>query len=84
MINLGDYNYLENNPKFLSKSYLENDLDIDNFAKENQKVVKYIEFCEKKIKKPSEKNFLNYCLFNEFSSWEDCLRTKRLIKATGK
>lgn len=68
LINLGDYSYLKNSPAFLSKNYLENDLDIENFAKENKKVVKYIEFCAEKIKETTKKNFLNYCLFNEFSS----------------
>ena len=81
-INLGDYNYLESSPNFLKKYYLDNDFNVNNFAQRNQKIVNYIEFCEDKIKKPPERNFLNYCLFNEFSSWEDCLRTKRLIKAT--
>ena len=83
-INLGDYEYLKNNPKFLGKEYLEGNLDINDFAKQNKKVVKYIEFCDDKIKEPPKRNFLNYCLFNEFNSWEDCLRTKRLIKATRK
>jgi hypothetical protein len=67
-INLGDYSYLENIPNFLSKSYLESDLSIEEFASQNQQIIKYIEFCEKKIKKPDKKNFLNYCLFNEFNS----------------
>jgi hypothetical protein len=84
LINLGDYSYLKNSPVFLSKSYLESDLDIDNFAKENKKVVKYIEFCDDKIKDPSKRNFLDHCLFNEVGSWEDCLRTKKLIKAARK
>lgn len=84
LVNLGDYSYLKNSPAFLNKSYLESDLDIGNFAKQNKKVIKYIEFCEDKIKEAPKKNFLNYCLFNEFSSWEDCLRTKRLINATRK
>jgi len=70
---------LENGPNFLKKGYLENDLDIDNFARQNQKIVKYIEFCEDKIKEPTKKNFLHYCLFNEFNSWEDCARTQKLI-----
>jgi hypothetical protein len=83
-INLGDYNYLENNPNFLRRNYLAGDLDVNNFAQRSQKVIKYIEFCEDKIKKPSEKNFLNYVLFNEFSSWTDCLRTKRLIQVARK
>ena len=83
-INLGDYNYLENSPNFLRKDYLAGDLGVNNFAQKNQKVVKYIGFCENKIKKSSEKNFLNYCLFNEFGSWEDCLRTKKLIRAARK
>jgi hypothetical protein len=61
------------------KGYLEGDLSIEDFAKNNRKVIKYIEFCNDKIKEPSKKNFLNWCLFNEFSSWEDCLRTKGLI-----
>lgn len=84
LVNLGDYSYLENSPKFLSKSYLESDLDVNNFAKQNKKVVKYIEFCENKLKEPPKRNFLNYCLFNEFNSWEDCLRTRKLIGATRK
>lgn len=84
LINLGDYSYLKNSPTFLSKSYLESDLDIDNFAKQNKKIVKYIEFCDDKIKDPSKRNFLDYCLFNEFSSWENCLRAKKLIKAARK
>jgi hypothetical protein len=79
LINLGDYSYLENGPNFLRKGYLENDLDIDNFARQNQKIVKYIEFCEDKIKEPAKKNFLHYCLFNEFNSWEDCARAQKLI-----
>ena len=83
-INLGDYNYLENSPNFLSKSYLEKHLDINDFAKQNQKTVKYIEFCAEKIKEPAKKNFLNYCLFNEFSLWNDCLRTKKLINEVWK
>jgi len=83
-INLGDYEYLKNNPKFLGKEYLEGNLDIDDFSKQNKKVVKYIEFCEERVKEPPKRNFLNYCLFNEFSSWEDCLRTKRLIRTTRK
>jgi hypothetical protein len=65
---LGDYSYLENSPNFLSKDYLESDLDISDFAQKNHKTVKYIEFCEDKIKEPPERNFLNYCLFNEFGS----------------
>src|SRR6185369_12617148 len=73
-IDLGDYNYLENNPNFMIRSYLEGDLDINDFAKNNRKVIKYIEFCDKKVKEPSKRNFLNWCLFNEFNSWEDCLR----------
>ncbi|CAG8669152.1 11143_t:CDS:2 [Cetraspora pellucida] len=80
----GDYSYLEDSPNFLKNEYLERDLEIDDFARQNQKVVKYIEFCEKKIKEPAERNFLNYCLFNEFVSWDDCLRTKRLIEAAKK
>ncbi|CFW93029.1 membrane protein of unknown function [endosymbiont DhMRE of Dentiscutata heterogama] len=83
-INLGDYSYLENSPNFLKNECLESDLEIDDFARQNQKVVKYIEFCEKKIKEPAKRNFLNYCLFNEFGSWDDCLRTKRLIEAARK
>ena len=43
-------------------------LNADDFAKQNQKVVKYIGFCAEQIKKPPEKNYLNYCLFNEFNS----------------
>jgi len=78
-IDLGDYNYLENNPNFMIRSYLEGDLDINDFAKNNRKVIKYIEFCDKKVKEPSKRNFLNWCLFNEFNSWEDCLRTEGLI-----
>ena len=81
---MGDYNYLENSPNLLSKIYLEGDLNIENFAKKNKKVVKYIEFCEEWVKKSPKRNFLNYCLFNEFNSWEDCLRTRRLIKTTRK
>lgn len=83
-INLGDYGYLENIPNFLSKSYLESNLSVDSFAQENKQVVEYIEFCEKKIKKTDKKNFLNYCLFNEFNSWNDCVRTKQLIKTLRK
>ena len=83
-IDLGDYNYLEKNPNFLSKGYLEGDLDINDFAYKSRKVVKYIEFCKDKIKEPSKRNFLNYCLFTEFNSWTDCLRTRRLIGAAGK
>jgi len=78
-VNLGDYSYIENIPSFLSKSNLEKDLDIENFAEQNQKVVKYIQFCENKVKESAKKNFLYYCLFNEFGSYEDCLRTKKLI-----
>jgi len=78
-INLGDYNYLENNPNFMIRGYLGGDLDIEDFAKKNRKVIKYIEFCESRIKKPSKRNFLNWCLFNEFNSWEDCLRTENLV-----
>ena len=65
---MGDYEYLKNNPKFLGKEYLEGNLDINDFAKQNKKVVKYIEFCDDKIKEPPKRNFLNYCLFNEFNS----------------
>ena len=83
-INLGDYKYLENSPNFLRKDYLAGDLDTNNYAQRNREVVKYIGFCEQKIKETPERNFLNYCLFNKFNSWEDCLRTKRLIKATRK
>ena len=83
-INLGDYGYLENSPNFLSRSYLEGDLNINDFANKNQKVVKYIELCEERVKEPPKRDFLNYCLFNEFSSWEDCLRTKRLIRTMRK
>jgi len=52
----------------LGKEYLEGNLDINDFAKQNKKVVKYIEFCEERVKEPPKRNFLNYCLFNEFSS----------------
>jgi len=83
-INLGDYSYLENSPNFLSKDYLERNLDLSDFAQKNKKTVECIEFCEVKIKEPAKRNFLNYCLFNEFNSWEDCLRTRRLIKAARK
>ena len=79
MINLGDYSYLKNSPNFLSKNYLESDLGAEKFAKENKKVVKYIEFCEDKVKETNKKNFLLYALFNEFNSWEDCMRNKDLI-----
>jgi len=79
LINLGDYNYLESNPNFLKKEYLEGDLDIEDFAKRIHEVIRYIEFCDNKIKAPPKRNFLNWCLFNEFNSWEDCLKTKKLI-----
>ena len=39
--------------------YLEGDLDIEDFAKNNQKVIKYIEFCDSKVKEASKRNFLN-------------------------
>jgi hypothetical protein len=81
---LGDYNYLKNNPNFLRKGYLENDFDIEIFARENKKVIRHIEFCAKQVKEPPKRNFLNWCLFNEFSSWKDCLRTKKLIETTRK
>jgi len=84
LINLSDYSYLESNPNFLGKSFLENNLDIDRFAQQNKKVIKYIEFCSEKIKESAKRNFLNYCLFNEFISWDDCVRTRKLIKATRK
>ncbi|MDR1670635.1 MAG: hypothetical protein LBR43_02860 [Spiroplasmataceae bacterium] len=83
-IYLGDYNYLENNPNFLTKDYLETDLNNENFAKRNSEIVIYIEFCENKINDSSEINFLNYCLFNEFNSWDDCLRTREFIKMARK
>ena len=79
LINLGDYSYLKNIPNFLVKDYLESNFSVRDFAIKTSQVVKYIEFCEDKIKDPTKKNYLNYCLFNEFNSWEDCLRTKRLI-----
>jgi hypothetical protein len=82
LIYLGDYNYLKNNPNFLTKDYLETDLNNENFAKRNQEIVIYIEFCESKIIDSSERNFLNYCLFNEFNSWNDCLRTREFIEMT--
>jgi hypothetical protein len=81
---LGEYSYIENNPNFLSKGFLENDLDIDRFAKQTKELVKYIEFCSEKINEPAKRNFINYCLFNEFNSWDDCVRTKKLIEATRK
>lgn len=84
LIYLGDYNYLKNNPNFLIKDYLESDLDIENFAKKNREVINYIELCEDKINNPSEKNFLNYCLFNEFVSWNDFLRTRKFIEMARK
>jgi len=84
LINLGDYSYLENAPNFLSKIYLEKNLKVDEFASQNLQVVKYIEFCENKVKKPDKKNFLNYCLFNEFDSWKDCEVTRQLIDSGGK
>jgi len=58
-VNLGDYNYLENNPNFIIKDYLEGDLDIKDFAEKNHNIIKYIEFCESKIKDSSKNNFLN-------------------------
>ncbi|KLL02280.1 MAG: hypothetical protein MRERC_3c143 [Mycoplasmataceae bacterium RC_NB112A] len=79
-IKLGDYNYLENSPSFVSQEYLGEDLGINQFAQRNRQVVKYIEFCGQKVKEPSKRNFLYYCLFNEFKSWADCLRTQVLIK----
>lgn len=82
LINLGDYSYLENAPNFLSKTYLESNLKVNEFASQNLQVVKYIEFCENKLKKPDKKNFLNYCLFNEFGSWKDCEITKQLIDSS--
>jgi len=79
LIDLGDYNYLENSPKFMIKDYLEGDLDIKDFAEKNRKTIRVIEFFDAQIKYPSKRNFLNWCLFNDFDSWEDCLRTKRLV-----
>lgn len=79
-INLSDYKFLENSPNFLSQEYLEGDLEVNQFAQRNRQVVHYIEFCGQRIKQPSKRNFLNYCLFNEFKSWEDCLRTQELMK----
>lgn len=79
-INLGDYDYLKNSPQFLGKEYLESDLDINDFARQNQKVIHYIEFYESKIKETNKKNFLHYCLFNEFDSEQDCLSTRKLIE----
>ena len=79
LIDLGDYNYLENSPSFMIKDYLEGDLDIKDFAEKNCKVIKVVEFFDDQIKHPSKRNFLDWCLFNDFGSWEDCLRTKRLV-----
>jgi len=66
LIKLSDYNFLENSPNFLSQEYLEGNLDINQFAQRNRQVVQHIEFCEQKVKQLSKRNFLNYCLFNEF------------------
>ncbi|MCE8162676.1 MAG: hypothetical protein I3273_02115 [Candidatus Moeniiplasma glomeromycotorum] len=79
-IKLGDYSYLENIPSFLNQEYLEKSFDINEFAQRNRQVVQHIEFCEQKVKQPSKKNFLNYCLFNEFKTWSSCLRTQDLLK----
>ncbi|WNE41153.1 MAG: hypothetical protein mread185_000610 [Mycoplasmataceae bacterium] len=84
LIYLGDYNYLKNNPSFLTRDYLETDLNNENFAKRNHEIVIFIEFCESNISDSSEKNFLNYCLFDEFNSWNDFLRTRKLIKMARK
>jgi hypothetical protein len=68
LIDLGDYNYLENSPKFMIKDYLEGDLDIKDFAEKNRKTIRVIEFFDAQIKYPSKRNFLNWCLFNDFGS----------------
>jgi len=80
-IKLGDYNFLENSPNFLGQEYcLKGDLDIDQFAQRNRQIIQHIEFCEQKVKQSNKRNFFNYCLFNEFKGWEDCLRTQNLLK----
>lgn len=79
-VDLGDYSYLKNSPKFSKNLYLEKKFDVRDFAKNNQKVIKYIEFCQKKVKENNKRNFLYYCLFNDFNSEEDYLRTKKLIR----
>ncbi|RHZ35344.1 hypothetical protein [endosymbiont GvMRE of Glomus versiforme] len=79
-INLSDYNYLKNIPNFLNKNYLEEEFNVNNFSQQNKKVVKYIEFCWRKIKEQNKRNFFIYCLFNEFSSWDDCMRTEQSFK----
>ncbi|CAI2174717.1 1729_t:CDS:2 [Funneliformis geosporum] len=59
LIDLGDYNYLENSPGFMIKDYLEGDLDLEDFAKKNHQVIRTIEFFDEQIKIPSKRNFLN-------------------------
>lgn len=64
----------------MSQEYLEGNLDINQFAQRNKQIVQHVEFCEQKIGDSSKRNFLNYCLFNEFKSWSDCLQTQDLLK----
>ncbi|MCE8164006.1 MAG: hypothetical protein I3273_05165 [Candidatus Moeniiplasma glomeromycotorum] len=79
-VKLGDYNFLENSPSFLSQEYSKGDLDVNQYAQQNCQIVQHIEFCEQKVKQPSKRNFLNHCLFNEFKGWDDCLRTQGLLE----
>ena len=92
MIILGDYNFLQITPNFLKKEYLDKELNslehniLKEFSDKIKKIIEFIDFLPLNLNPTGQKesqqkkvNFLIYCLFNEFQSFAEIERTKRLI-----
>jgi len=86
---LDSYNFLQIIPYFLRKKFLEkkvinSEKNLVNFEKEIHQTMNFLNFLEEKIPNEKKRNFLGYCLFNEFQEIKDVERTIQLIEEDGK
>ncbi|WP_147409551.1 hypothetical protein [endosymbiont GvMRE of Glomus versiforme] len=96
LIILGDYGFLQITPQFLKKEYLEKELNkqehediLREFSDKIKKIIEFINFLPRRLNPngnnqylQKEVDFLTFCLFNEFQSFEEIEHTEQLILAS--